>query len=234
MKVTLLVPTLNEVVGLRQIMPLVKKDWVDQVLILDGGSTDGTADYARSQGWTVYVQKQRGLRRAYTEALPLITGDVIVTFSPDGNCVPERIPELVAKMREGYELVIVSRYLDGAKSDDDDAVTAFGNWMFTKTVNLLFGGRYTDMMVIFRAYTKKLVYDLELIDDDGYAAAERLCRTNVSWEPLLSIRAAKRKVRFSEIPGDEPKRVGGERKLEVLRWGAAFLIQIARECFVWK
>jgi hypothetical protein len=58
--------------------------------------------------------------------------------------------------------------------------------------------------------------------------------TNVSWEPLLSIRAAKRGLKVGEIPGDEPKRVGGERKLQVWRWGAAFIYQILRELFVWK
>jgi glycosyltransferase involved in cell wall biosynthesis len=234
MTVSLLVPTLNEIVGLKQVMPLVKKEWYDQLLILDGGSTDGTVEYARSQGWQVYVQKQRGMRHAYAEALPLIKGDVVVTFSPDGNCVPERIPDLVAKMKEGYDMVIVSRYLDGAHSDDDDAVTGFGNWLFTKTVNVLHGGRFTDFMGIYRAYRTRLIYDLDLQSEDGYAGAEKLFGTKISWEPLLSIRAAKRRLKIGEIPGDEPKRVGGERKLQVWRWGAAFIYQIWREKFLWK
>jgi len=85
MTVTLLVPTLNEIVGLKQIMPLVKKEWYDQLIILDGNSTDGTIEYARSQGWTVYIQKERGMRHGYTEVWPQITGDIVVTFSPDGN-----------------------------------------------------------------------------------------------------------------------------------------------------
>lgn len=46
-------------------------------------------------------------------------------------------------MKEDYDMVIVSRYLDGAKSEDDDVITAFGNWLFTKTVNFLRGGHYT-------------------------------------------------------------------------------------------
>jgi glycosyltransferase involved in cell wall biosynthesis len=234
MKVTLLVPTLNEIEGLKKVMPLVKKEWYDQLVILDGGSTDGTIEYAKSQGWTVYVQKQRGLRKAYTEVLPQLTGDVLITFSPDGNCVADRIPELIAKMKEGYDMVIVSRYLGPAHSDDDDAITGFGNWIYTFTVNVLFGGHYTDMMGIYRAYRTQIIKDLELVDDAGYIGAENMFSTNVSWEPLLSIRAAKRGLKVGEIPGDEPKRVGGERKLQVWRWGAAFIYQILRELFVWK
>ncbi|MDO9286072.1 MAG: efflux RND transporter permease subunit, partial [Aquabacterium sp.] len=53
----------------------------------------------------VYVQKRPGLRRGYFEVLPLLTGDIIITFSPDGNSLPECLPPLVAKMEEGYDKV---------------------------------------------------------------------------------------------------------------------------------
>jgi glycosyltransferase involved in cell wall biosynthesis len=234
MKVTLLVLTLNEEEGMKQIMPRVKKEWYDQLLVLDGGSTDGTLEYAKEHGYDVYIQKQKGFRHAYIEALPLVDGDVVVTFSPDGNSIPELIPELVNKMREGYDMVIASRYLDGARSEDDDVVTGFGNWFFTKTVNLLHGGHYTDAMVIFRAYKTQVIYDLELDKEAGYVLVEKLFRTKISWEPLLSVRAAKRKLKVAEIPGDEPPRVGGKRKLKILKWGAAYYLQFFREKFFWR
>jgi glycosyltransferase involved in cell wall biosynthesis len=234
MKTTLLVLTLNEIEGMKAIMPRVKKEWCDQIIIVDGGSTDGTIEWAKEQGYFVYVQRQKGFRHAYTEVLPYIEGDVVITFSPDGNSIPDLIPELIDKMKEGYDMVIASRYLGGAKSEDDDIITAFGNWLFTKTVNILHGGHYTDAMVIFRAYKTKLVYDLDLNKEEGYRLAEKLFRTNISWEPLLSVRAAKKKLKVAEIPGDEPPRIGGERKLKILKWGAAYYFQFIREIFCWK
>jgi len=230
-KVTLIIPTLNEIEGMKVIMPRIEKQWYHQLIILDGGSTDGTIEYAKQQGYFVYVQKKPGIRTAYTEVLPHIRGDIVLTFSPDGNSIPELIPRLIGKMKEGYDMVIASRYFNGAKSYDDDMVTAFGNWLFTKTVNVLYGGKYTDVMVIFRAYRTKLIYELELHKDEGYKTAERLFNTHISWEPLLSIRAAKRKLKIAEIPGDEPVRIGGERKLKALRWGAAYYYQFIREKF---
>jgi glycosyltransferase involved in cell wall biosynthesis len=234
MKTTLIVPTLNEIDGMRVIMPRINATWCDQIIILDGGSTDGTIEYARERGYFVYIQKRRGFRNAYTEIMPYITGDIVITFSPDGNSIPELIPPLIKKIHEGYDMVIVSRYFKDAKSNDDDPITAFGNWLFTNTVNALYNARFTDAMVIFRAYRTTLIHDLELEKDDAYRMAERLFNTQISWEPLLSVRAAKCKLRITEIPGDEPARIGGERKLRIFQWGAAYYFQFLRELFYWR
>ncbi len=234
MKVTLLIPTLNEIEGMKAIMPLIKKEWYDQLLIVDGKSTDGTIEHCQQMGYPIVIQKKKGMRYAYMEALPHITGDVVLTFSPDGNSIPELIPDCVKKMKEGYDMVIVSRYAQGAKSYDDDAVTGFGNKLFTTLINLLHGAKYTDAMVIYRAYKKSVIFDLDLDKDSSYDFEEKLFKTNISWEPLLSIRAAKRKLKCADIPGDEPARNGGERKLQVLKWGAAYMYEIFREIFVWK
>ena len=234
MTVTLFVPTLNEVEGMKAIMPKIQKDWCDQILIVDGGSTDGTIEYAKEQGYDVYVQKRRGLRHAYTEAWPLIKGDVVITFSPDGNSIPELIPALLDKMREGYDMVIASRYLGTAKSEDDDFITTFGNWLFTRTINLLHRARYTDAMVIYRAYHTRLYYELGIDRDDAYELPEKMFHTILGIEPLLSVRAAKRKLKLGEIPGDEPPRIGGERKLQILRWGAGYYFQFIRELWFWR
>ena len=64
MKVSLLVLTLNEIEGMKVIMPRIDPSWCDQIIILDGGSTDGTVEWAREQGYFVHVQKQKGFRHA--------------------------------------------------------------------------------------------------------------------------------------------------------------------------
>jgi len=234
MKVTLLIPTLNEIIGMREIMPKIKKEWYDQILFVDGQSTDGTLDYIKEHGYQYIIQQKKGMRHAYMEAWPYVTGDVVLTFSPDGNSVPELIPACIEKMKEGYDMVIVARYAPGAKSDDDDRITGFGNWMFRTMINVCHRAHYWDPMVIYRAYKKQLVYDLDLDKDSSYEFEEKLFRTNVSWEPLLSIRAAKRKLKVAEISGDEPARIGGERKLQIWKWGAVFLYQTIREIFWWR
>ena len=233
MKTTLIIPTLNEIDGVKAILPRIKPGWCDQIIVIDGNSTDGTAEFAKAQGYLVISQKEKGLRRAYLEVLPYVEGDIVITFSPDGNSVPELIPPLVAKMKEGYDMVIVSRYLEGAKSYDDTPITALANKVFTLTTNLFFGGKYTDTMVIYRAYKKELIPALDLDKDSSYRLGEKLIGKTMSWEMLLSIRAAKRKLKVAEIPGDEPPRTDGIVKMQ-WRWGFAYILQMFREVFFWR
>ena len=63
MKTTLLVMALNEIDGMKAIMPKVDPSWVDQIILCDGGSTDGTVEWAKAQGMTVHVQSRPGFRR---------------------------------------------------------------------------------------------------------------------------------------------------------------------------
>lgn len=233
MTATLVALTLNEIDGVKAILPQIDRSWFDQILILDGGSRDGTIEWCREQGYEVYVQKQRGIRFAYLEGLPLLRGDIILTISPDGNCPVDAIPAILDKMKEGYDLVIGSRYL-GTSSEDDDVITGFGNWLFTRTVNLLHRARYTDAMVIYRAFRRELIYELDLDKEESYRLPERMFHTVISWEPLMSVRAAKKKKRIGEIGVGEPPRIGGERKLQIWRWGAAYYFQFIRELWFWR
>lgn len=218
MKVTLLVPTMNEVNAIRLIMPRVKREWVDEILLVDGGS-DGTYEYAVQQGYTAIKQRSKGLPGAYQEAVAAASGDIIVTFSPDGNSIPELIPAVVAKAREGYDMVIVSRYLGGAKSADDTWITALGNKMFTGAINVAFGGKYTDTLVMFRAWKKEVFQHLRF--NAGRAGIE----------PHLSIVCAKLKLKVAEIPGDEPKRIADLQKMHPVLNGTAIVWLILRELF---
>jgi glycosyltransferase involved in cell wall biosynthesis len=222
---TLLVLTLNEITGMKAIMPHIDRSLFTQILVVDGGSTDGTVEWAREQGFEVHIQKQKGIRFAYFEVFPLVRGSHILSFSPDGNCPVESLQRLLDKAAEGHDLVIGSRYLGTARSDDDDLVTAFGNWLFTRTVNLLHRGSYTDVMTILRIYRKDLITRLGLDLDRAYELPEKLFYTRISWEPLMSVRASKSRLSIAEIPVDEPARIGGERKLQILRWGAAYYFQ---------
>lgn len=140
----MLIAVLNEYECMKITMPKVDRRHFDRIVFLDGNSTDGTQQYARENGYEVIEQGTMGLREGLIHALKVIDTDWIMTFSPDGNCPPEDIPRLIEKMSsEDFDMVVASRYRDGAKSWDDTLTTKFGNFFFNFVINLLGGGRYT-------------------------------------------------------------------------------------------
>jgi hypothetical protein len=86
---------------------------------------------------------------------------------------------------------------------------------------------------MFRAYRRSLIEELDLDKDSSYWPEEVLLRDRVGLEPLLSIRAAKRRLKIADISGDEPPRIGGRKPLHV-KWGFAYILEIFRELVFWE
>jgi glycosyltransferase involved in cell wall biosynthesis len=206
--VSLIVPTLNEVNGLKNIMPKIDKRWVDQIIILDGKSSDGSIEWCEQQGYDIYTQKESGMWNAYRELYlsGMIKGDIVVTFSPDGNSIPEAIPQLVRRISSGFDMVIGSRYLDGHESPDDTFLTKIGNKVFTKMCDLACGYNYTDALVMLRAYRKDIIEKLGFLDNPNWLQRQLIKMSPLyGWESSLSIRAKKKGYIVSEIYAIEPK-----------------------------
>lgn len=197
LKTTLFIPVRNEIDALKVIMPRIKREWCDEILILDGNSTDGSKEYLLANNFQVVNQKTKGIKAAFWEAFEIATGDVIIPFSPDGNSIPEDIPRLISKINEGYDIVIASRYKDGAKSEDDDAVSKIANRAFTFLINILFNTRYTDGIGMYKAFKKTHLYELDI---DKFK--------NEHSEIMLLTRGARYELRISEISSPEPPRIG--------------------------
>lgn len=204
MKVTLFIPVYNEIVGIRAVMPRVKREWFDEIIVVDNNSTDGSREYFQERGIPVITQTSKGSRGAWWEGFQAATGDIIIAFSPDNNSVPEVIPQLIEKMKEGWDMVIVSRYAEGASSEDDSFLSGVGNHVFTTIINIVFRSHYTDALVMYRAFKKDM---LVRIGFDGTTGAKFNTRHISMFDLLSSIRCAKYKLKVAEIPGNEPKRL---------------------------
>ena len=222
MTTALIITTLNEVVGVKKIVPKIKKEWLDEIIFVDGGSTDGTIEEAKRLGFKVIIQKQKGHGAAVLEGVNAIKSDNFILFGPDGNDEPEKIPELIEKIKEGYDQVLVTRFGKGSVNLDAGIIDSFGNKMFTFLANVFFGGYWTDTLNESRIISKKAFQELNFDAMD------------LSSTQQMSIRGLKRRQKICEILGNEGERIGGVRKMKPLPVGASLSLRIIKEFIHWK
>lgn len=223
-KITLVIPTLNEIDGLKLMIPRIDQSLFDEILVIDAKSTDGTVEYIQTiKDIKLITQQSVGLTGAMIEAINIVRTDYVIEFSPDNNCTPEELPEIVKKIKEGYDIVVISRYLDDAISEDDTLITGIGNWMFSKMIRHLGNFPVTDALTMYRGYKVSIVKDPLFL---------KYLSTGHIFEPLISAYGNLMNYKYIEIPGTEHKRIGGEaitdNKLNVLKAGLSISIMIIR------
>ncbi len=226
---SILVPCLNEAECIESVLRAVPAEYAAGVLVIDGGSTDGTVEKVRGLGFRVIRQPGRGLGRAVVAGIEGTAGPVIVTIDADGSHDAADIPRLLAKIDEGYDLVIASRYSDGPEdagmfsprrrstSADDTPIREFGNRAFTWLCRVLFGVPAHDTLNGFKAFRRPL-FDTVKIEQPGQ---------EYDIEVLLKAHLAG--FRIGEVPIVEHLRLAGDSKLSVPYHGARILWVILRE-----
>lgn len=216
-KVTMVLLTWNEIAGVKKLVPKISRRWINEIICVDGGSTDGTVEWMKENRIPLYFQEKPGRAEAFRVGLTKAKGDTLLYFSPDGNEEPADIPRLIQKLNEGYDLVIASRFSKLSKSDDATFLRRLGNVFFTKLVNLFWNAKVTDAINGFRAVRKKCLEDLG-IDAKRFEV-----------EIEMTIRAAKKGYKIAEIPTYEKIRVSGKSKLNTFRDGWIYFKTILRE-----
>lgn len=223
---TLAIIVVDELAGVRAVVPKLLEyvHCVDEILTVDGNSTDGTREFLEAQGIRVIIQDRPGRGEAIRMAVSQSSGDHILFFSPDGNEDPEDVPRLFDVLGKGADMVIASRFSPGARNEEDGAMLPLRKWVnraFTFLSNILWndGPYVTDTINGFRAVTR----------DAFLRLAPRSMGYSVEYE--MTIRAMKYQMRTVEIPTIEGPRIGGKTKAPSLRTGLVFLQLFFRELF---
>ena len=202
MTTALIILTLNEIDGVKELLPKIDLNWVDEILVVDGGSTDGTIQECKKMGFEVFVQEIKGQGGAILTGVEKTKSENIIIFGPDGNHEVEEIKRLNSKIKDGFDQVIINRFGKNSINLDAGKIDGFGNKMFTQLGNLFFKGNFADMLNESRIITRKAFDEIEF-------DAMQLDSTY-----QMSIRGLKKKQRIFEIEGNEGRRIGGQRKMK--------------------
>ena len=216
--VSLVIPTLNEARNLELLLPKLP-DWVHEVIIVDGRSTDDTIAVAQRarDDIRIVLEPKRGKGAALRAGFEAARGDIIVMLDADGSMDPNEIILFVATLMSGADFAKGSRFVQGAGTSDMTLLRQLGNKALTLAVRALYGSAFTDLCYGYLAFWREHV-PLFRSDCDGFEI-----------ETLINIRAIKSGMKIVEVASFESDRVHGVSNLRTFPDGWRVLKTILRE-----
>ena len=216
--ITIVIPTMNEVENIKEVFPNIP-DFVDEIVVVDGNSTDGTRDEIIKfrKDAKIIIEKPSGKGAAIKTGFKNATGDLIIMMDADGSHNPREITGLLKPILNGYDVAKGSRLLPGGGSAYFTPFRKLGNMIFVSMVNTLYGSKYTDLCYGYRAFKKE--------------ALERIYSRSTGFEieTEQSILMVKAGLKIKEVPSFEELRKNGTSNLHAFRDGWRILNVIMKE-----
>ncbi|MEM0991574.1 MAG: glycosyltransferase family 2 protein [Bacteroidota bacterium] len=201
--IDVIIPAYNEEKSIAYVLDEIPKDWVREILVCNNASTDDTARVAAAHGAKVLDQPLKGYGNACLKGIehlknksPEDQPDIVVFLDGDYSDYPEELPKLVRPiLTQNMDMVIGSRASGELEAGAMQPQQIFGNWLATNLIRLIYDYHFTDLGP-FRAIRFDRLLELEMKD------------TNFGWTVEMQVKAAKQKLRCTEIPVKYRKRVG--------------------------
>jgi glycosyltransferase involved in cell wall biosynthesis len=218
--VSVIIPARNEAANLSQVFGTLPA-WVDEVIVVDGHSTDETVAVAVALRPDAKIIAQPGWGKgdALLAGFAAASGEIIVTIDADGSTDGAEIVRFVGALVAGADYVKGSRFTGSGRSDDITGVRRCGNRLLNVLVNWMFRAQFTDLCYGYNAFWARHL-DALRIDCAGFEI-----------ETLMNIRAAKAGLMIQEVPSHERRRLFGASNLRACRDGWRILKVIIRERF---
>jgi glycosyltransferase involved in cell wall biosynthesis len=199
-RIAAVVPALNEAKSIEKVVRGLRQQTdvpLDTIIVVDNGSTDGTAEIARAAGASVVAEPRRGYGQACWAGVVAADGaDVIVLLDGDAADEPSDLPRILEPLLSGRaDLVIGSRALGAREPGSMTPHQVFGNWLAATIMRTLYGINVTDMGP-FRTIRRA---DLLALD---------MREMTYGWSVEMMVKAARAGLRYHEVPVSYRRRIG--------------------------
>ena len=199
--ISLIIPALNEADCLPTLLAEVPHALLHETIVVDNGSTDGTAAVARAAGARVVSEPRCGYGYACAAGVMAATGTILVFMDGDGSFVPAELSQLVAPIGTGQaDLVLGTRLRGGMSAGAMPPHQRFGNQLVAWLVRRFYGVPLTDLGP-FRAIRRDLLVELQMQEQ------------TYGWPIEMMVKAARRQLRLLEVPVSYRPRLAGQSKV---------------------
>jgi len=210
--IDVIIPAYNEEHGVERVIRDIPKSFVRDILVCNNGSTDTTAMRAQKAGAVVLHAPKTGYGYAclaginYLKSRPItLQPDIVVFLDADYSDFPEELPEVVNPIiYHNCDLVIGSRALGNAQDGAMTPQQIFGNWLATRLIRIMYRYHFTDLGP-FRAVRWKTLLALDMQDK------------TYGWTVEMQVKAAKMKLKSTEVPVSYRKRIGKSKVSGTIR-----------------
>jgi glycosyltransferase involved in cell wall biosynthesis len=230
-KVSIVVPALNEALNLSVVLPLLPE--VHEVILVDGGSVDGSVGAARRAlpGIIAVRQTRKGKGNALAAGFAQVTGDIVVMFDADGSADPAEIERFVKALTDGADFAKGSRFIEGGGSSDITAIRRLGNLFLNSLFNAGFESTYRDLCYGYNAFWADMIPLLDLPDHTLPPApnGKMMWGDGFEIETVINCRFASAGARIVEVPSVEKLRLFGESNLHAVSDGLRVLKTLLTE-----
>ena len=218
--VSLIIPTLNEAKNLPLVLPYLPMNWIDEIILVDGRSTDNTVAVAKQllPSIKVILEERNGKGIAMRTGYEASNSDILIVMDADGSNDPREIPRFVTALLEGADFVKGSRFAPGGGTTDMPQYRKLGNGFFVLLSNLLFGTKFTDLCYGYHAFWRYCLDEIVLEDCSGFEI-----------DTALYLQAVRSRLRIVDVPSFEGYRFYGLGKLQTIPDGWRVLKTILRQ-----
>ena len=200
-RTAVIIPALNEAGNIHHLVQEVLATRPVQVIVIDNGSTDATAQEAASAGAQVVREPRRGYGYACAAGVAAADADVLAFLDGDKSFLPSELPRIIVPILSGQaEMVLGSRVLGYIAPDAMPPQQRFGNWLAARLMRLLYGIQATDLGP-YRAIRRDLLISLDMRE------------MTYGWPTEMMVKAARRKMRILEVPVSFHTRRSGRSKV---------------------
>ncbi len=219
--IEILIPTLNEEGNIQETIKALQSRNFKNITIIDDNSSDNTIQISKDLGCNVIenIDKKRlGFGLSLIKAIQSSKFEYCCIFDGDNSFDPDSLLEMIKKLEEGNDFVFCSRYKHNNVSPDDTYVSKFGNFFFTKTINILFNIMSSDVLFLYVMGKKENFRSLKLESKDFRICIEILLKSYLNFK-------------CDEILSLERKRKFGESKVNTINDGIKILLDIIKYYF---